>query len=216
MKPKYLYPAVAVLVLGGLLYVIALFMPEVVPGNNQPVIPAGYKQETLIDHTFVVPLEVTKSQVGDETVFSRTFNKKYQSSCDFIGIGEQQLIDIEMGVRLIEGDVKQAIDATMNRPLAWQDFLQANGTPLEGMGVYKIVGGKNVYELAMSVEWCGQTYDFVVIKPEVTLVVRTPIRTQDFSATGMNYSKIKLLTDDQVVSEETLRTQAEQLITSFK
>lgn len=201
--------------MGLMLYGVILVLPKTMP-EQKVVIPAGYKQETLIDHTLFVPESVTKSQVGDETVFSHAFNAQYDSSCDFIGVGKQTLVDIEIGTRLVEGDIKQAIDATMNRPLAWKDFLAENSTALPETGTYKIIGGHNVYELPLSVEWCGQTYDFVVIKPTVTLVVRTPIRTLDFSETGKNYSALQTLTNNALTSEEKVRTQVATLITSFK
>lgn len=179
-----------------------------------PETKLGYKVETVADFSVTVPEVLTKEIIGDEVVFSRTYEASYQSSCDFIGIGEETLKDGEIGLRFVEGNLPTAFDATMNRPLAYKDYMDDNGVLLPEMGEMVTIGKKQVAKIAMSVEWCGQTYYFVP-KNKGYVIVRTPIATQDFSEQGMNYPKILALSGGMLLSEEKMNEHVIELITSL-
>lgn len=176
--------------------------------------PAGYKLETFGGMALMVPEGVTKDSIGDEVVFSRSFTATYQSSCDFIGVGKETLKDSEIGLRFIEGSLTSAFDGTMNRPLAYQDFMDDKGVLLEGMGEKIFIGKKEVTKISMSVENCGQTYYFVP-KDKGYLIVRTPIASLDFSEQGMNYAKLQTLSGNMLRSEEKMNEMVRVMISSL-
>lgn len=176
--------------------------------------PAGYKLETFGDMALMVPEGVMKDSIGDEVVFSRSFTATYQSSCDFIGVGKETLKDSEIGLRFIEGSLTSAFDGTMNRPLAYQDFMDDKGVLLEGMGEKILIGKKEVTKISMSVENCGQTYYFVP-KDKGYLIVRTPIASLDFSEQGMNYAKLQTLSGNTLRSEEKMNEMVQVMISSL-
>ena len=176
--------------------------------------PAGYQLETLGNMAVIVPEGVKKESIGDEVVFSRSFNATYQSSCDFIGVGKETLKDSEIGLRYIEGSLISAFDGTMNRPGAYKDYMDDKGALLEGMGEKMLIGKKEVTKISMSVENCGQTYYFVP-KGKGYLIVRTPIASLDFSEQGMNYAKLQTLSGNTLRSEEKMNEMVQVMISSL-
>lgn len=216
MNNKKLYAIFgSAFVFAGILMVIlikyAFPAPEVV---TLPETKSGYKTESVANFSVVVPEVLNKEIIGDEVVFSRTYDASYQSSCDFIGVGKETLKDGEIGLRFVEGNLPTAFDASMNRPLAYKDFMTDDGVLLPDMGEMVTIGGKEVAKIQMSVEWCGQTYYFVP-KEKGYVIVRTPIATQDFSEQGMNYPKILELSGGILLSEEKMAQHVMELISSL-
>jgi len=207
------------LVTGGLFIASAALLLCIVVMNTKTratsqQVPEGYQLETVGATTVVVPKGVTKNSIGDEVVFSRSFNVTYQSSCDFVGIGKETLKDSEIGLRFIEGTLTTAFDGTMNRPLAYQDYMDDNGVLLEGMGEKVQIGKKEVTKISMSVENCGQTYYFVP-QNKGYLIVRTPIASLDFSEQGKNYAQLQVLSENVLRSEEKMNEVVQVLISSL-
>ena len=216
MNNKKLYAIFgSAFVFAGILMVILIKFAFPAPeATVLPEIKAGYKVESLGNFSLLVPEVLTKDIVGDEIIFSRTYEVSYQSSCDFIGVGKETLKDGEIGLRFVEGKLTSAFDATMNRPLAYKDYMNDEGVLLLDMGEMVTIGGKQVAKIKMSVEWCGQTYYFVP-KEKGYVIVRTPIATQDFSEEGMNFAKNLELSEGKLLSEEKMNEHIIELISSL-